>query len=261
MKIEVTAFPRTQHGSSASRRLRVKGRVPGVVYGADKPAQEVELDHHALLFHLKREAFHSSILDFALNGEKSQVLLRDYQMHPWKQEVLHVDFQRVDRARKIRMRVPLHFVNGEIAPGVKTGGGVVQIAMNELDIQCLPDDLPEFIEVDLKEMELNETLHATEIAMPKGVEPVSKLKHENPSVVSVHVPKEIVIEEEAAAPVTEIIGEVPAEGEEAAAPAEGEKGEKGEKKEAGAEKKEPAAAAKKEPAAAEKKETGKKGKE
>jgi large subunit ribosomal protein L25 len=243
----------------------VKGRVPGVVYGADKPAQEVELDHHALLFHLKREAFHSSILDFALNGEKSQVLLRDYQMHPWKQEVLHVDFQRVDRTRKIRMRVPLHFVNGEIAPGVKAGGGVVQIAMNELDIQCLPDDLPAFIEVDLKDMQLNDTLHVMDIPLPKGVEPVTKLKHENPSVVSVHVPKEIVIEEEAPAPVTEIIGEVPAEGEEAAAAAA--EGEKGEKKEGAAEKKEPAAAAKapaaagKAPAAAEKKEPAKKGKE
>ena len=251
MKIEVTAFPRTQHGSGASRRLRVKGRVPGIVYGADKPAQEVEIDHHSLLIHLKREAFHSSILDLALNGEKSQVLLRDYQMHPWRPQVLHVDFQRVDRNRKIRMRVPLHFVNGEIAPGVKAGGGVVQTAMNELDIQCLPDDLPEFIEVDLKDLELNETLHATEIVMPKGVEPIAKLKHENPSVVSIHVPKEIVIEEEAAAPVTEIIGEVPAEGEEAAAAAEGEKGDK----------KEPAGAEKKEPAAAEKKEPAKKGKE
>jgi large subunit ribosomal protein L25 len=251
MKIEVTAFPRTQHGSGASRRLRVKGRVPAIVYGADKPAQEVEIDHHSLLIHLKREAFHSSILDLALNGEKSQVLLRDYQMHPWRPQVLHVDFQRVDRNRKIRMRVPLHFVNGEIAPGVKTGGGVVQTAMNELDIQCLPDDLPEFIEVDLKDLELNETLHATEIVMPKGVEPIAKLKHENPSVVSIHVPKEIVIEEEAAAPVTEIIGEVPAEGEEAAAAAEGEKGDK----------KEPAGAEKKEPAAAEKKEPAKKGKE
>jgi hypothetical protein len=164
------------------------------------------------------------------------------------------------------MRVPLHFLNADICPGVKTGGGVVQPAMNEIDIQCLPDDLPAFIEVDLKDMQLNHTLHVMELPMPKGVEPVTKLKHENPSVVSVHVPKEIVIEEEAPAPVTEIIGEVPAEGEEAAAAAEGEKGEK---KEAGAEKKEAGATAKKEPAAAEKKgaapaekkETGKKGKE
>jgi len=268
MKIEVTAFPRAQQGSSANRRLRGAGRVPGILYGADQAAQNVEFDHNALLLQLKLEAFHASILDLALDGRKFQVLLRDYQMHPWKQQVLHVDFQRVDKNRKIHMRVPLHFLNAEICPGVKVGGGVVQPAMNDIDIQCLPDDLPAFIEVDLKDMELNETLHVLELAMPKGVEPVTKLKHENPSVVSVHVPKEIVIEEEAPAPVTEIIGEVPAEGEEAAAAAEG--GEKAEKKESAAgEKKEPAVAAKKEPAAAEKKgpagaekkETGKKGKE
>jgi len=269
MKIEVTAFPRAQRGSSANRRLRGAGRVPGTLYGADQAAQNVEFDHNALLFQLKLEAFHASILDLALDGQKLPVLLRDYQMHPWKQQVLHVDFQRVDKNRKIHMRVPLHFLNADICPGVKVGGGVVQPAMNDIDIQCLPDDLPSFIEVDLKDMELNETLHILELPMPKGVEPVTKLKHENPSVVSVHVPKEIVIEEEVAAPVTEIIGEVPAEGEEAAAAAEGEKGEKGEKKESAAgEKKEPAAAQKKEPAtaqkkepAAEKKESGKKGKE
>lgn len=243
MKIEVTAFPRAQQGSSASRRLRVAGRVPGIVYGADKAAQNVELDHKALLRNLGLEAFHASILDMTLNGEKFQALLRDYQMHPWKKQVVHVDFQRVDKNRKIHMRVPLHFVNAEIAPGVKTGGGVVQHTLNAIDIQCLPDDLPAYIEVDLKDMELNDTLHVMELAMPKGVEPVSKLKLENPSVVSVHVPKEIVIEEEAAAPVTEIIGEVKAEGEEGAEAAA-----EGDKKEGGAEKKEPAAAEKKEPA-------------
>jgi len=270
MKIEVNAFPRAQQGSSANRRLRGAGRVPGIVYGANQAAQNVELDHNALLLQLKLEAFHASILELALDGRKFQVLLRDYLMHPWKQQVLHVDFQRVDKNRKLHMRLPLRFLNADICPGVKIGGGVVQPAMNDIDIQCLPDDLPAFIEVDLKDMELNETLHVMELSMPKGVEPVIKLKHENPSVVSVHVPKEIVIEEEAPAPVTEIIGEVPAEGEEAAAAAEGgEKGEKGEKKEAAAgEKKEPAAAQKKEPAAAqrkepaaEKKESGKKGKE
>jgi large subunit ribosomal protein L25 len=168
-----------------------------------------------------------------------------------------VDFQRVDSNRKIHMKIPLHFVNAEVCPGVKTGGGVVQHTMNALDIQCLPGDLPEFIEVDVKDMELNDTLHVMDLALPKGVEPVAKLRHENPSVVSVHVPKEIVIEEEAPAPVTEIIGEVPAEGEEGAeAAAEGEKKEPG-----AAEKKEPASAEKKGPAAAEKKESGKKGKE
>jgi large subunit ribosomal protein L25 len=242
MKIEVTAFPRAQQGSGASRRLRLTGRVPGIVYGADKAAQNVEVDHKALLRNLGLEAFHASILDMNLDGEKFQALLRDYQMHPWKKQVVHVDFQRVDKNRKIHMRVPLHFLNAEIAPGVKTGGGVVQPTMNAIDIQCLPGDLPAYIEVDLKEMELNQSLHVMELVMPTGVEPISKLKHENPSVVSVHVPKEIVIEEEAAAPVTEIIGEVKAEGEEGAeAAAEGEKKEAGaEKKEAGAEKKEPA---------------------
>jgi large subunit ribosomal protein L25 len=255
MKIEVTAFPRAHKGSGASRRLRVGGRVPGIVYGASQKAQNVELDHNTLLLQLRQEAFHASILDFAVNGEKFQVLLRDYQMHPWRQQVLHVDFQRVDKDKKIHMRVPVHFVNADICPGVKVGGGVVQPALNAIDIQCLPDDLPAFIEVDLKDMELNDTLHVMEIPMPKGVEPVTKLKHENPSVVSVHVPKEIVIEEEAPAPVTEIIGEVPAEGEEAAAAAA-----EGEKKEGAAEKKEPAAAGKA-PAAAEKKEPAKKGKE
>jgi large subunit ribosomal protein L25 len=256
MKIEVTAFPRAHKGSGASRRLRVGGRVPAIVYGASQKAQNVELDHKTLLLQLRQEAFHASILDFAVNGEKFQVLLRDYQMHPWRQQVLHVDFQRVDKTKKIHMRVPVHFVNADICPGVKVGGGVVQPALNAIDIQCLPDDLPAFIEVDLKDMELNDTLHVMDIPMPKGVEPVTKLKHENPSVVSVHVPKEIVIEEEAPAPVTEIIGEVPAEGEEAAAAAA-----EGEKKEAGAEKKEPAAAGKAPAAAAEKKEPAKKGKE
>jgi large subunit ribosomal protein L25 len=236
MKIEVTAYPRANQGSSANRRLRLSGRVPGIIYGADKTAQNVEVDHRTLLQQLKREPFHASILDLTLNGEKMQVLLRDYQMHPWKQQVLHVDFQRVDKNRKIRMEIPLHFVNADICPGVKSGGGTVQHIRNELEILCLPDDLPQFIEVDLSGMELNDTLHVNELALPRGVEPVSKLKHENPAVVSVHVPKEIVIEEEAAAPVTEIIGEVPAEGE--AAPEAGAEGEK--KETAPAEKKEPA---------------------
>jgi len=240
MKIEVTAFPRAQQGSGASRRLRLTGRVPGIVYGADKAAQNVEVEHKGLLRNLGLEAFHASILEINLGGEKFQALLRDYQMHPWKKQVVHVDFQRVDKNRKIHMRVPLHFQNAEIAPGVKTGGGVVQHTLNAIDIQCLPDDLPAYIEVDLKDLELNHSLHINELVMPKGVDPIAKLKKENPSVVSIHVPKEIVIEEEAAAPVTEIIGEVKAEGEEGAA-AEG-----GEKKEAAGDKKEPAAAEKKE---------------
>lgn len=218
MKIEVVAFPRTQQGTGASRRLRATGRVPGIIYGAGKPVQTVELDHQALLRHLKLEAFHASILEMTVDGGKEQVLLRDFQMHPWKPMVLHADFQRVDKGRKIHMRVPLHFVNAEICPGVKVGGGVVQHVMNEIDIQCLPDDLPEYIEIDLKDLQLGHSIHVAELAMPRGVEATSKLKHDNPAVVTVQVPKAIVIEEEvAAAPVTEIIGEVPAEGEAPAA--------------------------------------------
>jgi len=224
MKIEITAYPRAKQGSGASRRLRVTGRVPGILYGANKPAANVEFDQKDLLQNLKREAFHASILDLALEGQKEQVLLRDYQMHPWRQQVLHVDFQRVDKTRKIHVRVPLHFINADICVGVKTGGGVVQHTLNDIEIQCLPDDLPEYIEVDLKDLELNELLHVSDLVMPQGVEPVSKLKQDNPAVVSVHLPREVVIEEEVAAPVTEIIGEAPAEGEEAeASPAEGEK--------------------------------------
>ena len=126
MKIEVTAYPRTQQGTGASRRLRESGRVPGIIYGASKPAQPVELDQQALLRHLKLEAFHASILDMTVDGTREPVLLRDFQMHPWKPMVLHVDFQRIDKAKKIHMWVPLHFTNADICPGVKTGGGVVQ---------------------------------------------------------------------------------------------------------------------------------------
>ena len=231
MKIEVVAYPRTQQGTGASRRLRGSGRVPGIVYGANKPAQPVELNQQALLKHLKMEAFHASILDMTVDGAKEQVLLRDYQMHPWKPMVLHVDFQRIDKTKRIHMRVPLHFTNADVSPGVKLGGGMVQHVMNEIEIQCLPDDLPEYIEVDLKDLEVGDSIHVNELVLPKGVEPIAKLKHDNPAVVTVQVPKAMVVEEEAAAPVTEIIGEAAAEGA-AAGGTEGEKKET-EKKEAG----------------------------
>jgi large subunit ribosomal protein L25 len=216
MKIEVTAFPRTQQGTGASRRLRGSGRVPGIIYGADQPATPVELDQNALLRHLKLEAFHASILDMTVNGTRERVLLRDFQMHPWKPQVLHADFQRIDPNKKIHMRVPLHFLNEDISVGVKTGGGVVTHAMNDIEIQCLPDNLPEYIEVDLKDVQLNEIVHVNDLKLPQGVEPVTKLKTDNPPVASVHVPKVAAVEEEVAIPVTEITGQAPAEA--AAAP-------------------------------------------
>lgn len=230
MKIEVTAFPRTKEGKGASRRLRATGRVPGVVYGAGKDAQSVEFDHKALLRHLKLEAFHASILDLTVEGQKDRVLLRDFQMHPWKEQVQHVDFQRVDPKKKIHMAVPLHFLNADISPGVKLGKGVVQHIINELEIQCLPDHLPEYIEVDLKDLELGHSIHVSELKLPAGVEPLPKLKADNPSVVTVQVPREIVVEE-AAAPVTEITGQTP-EAAAAAAAAGGAAPAAGDKKEA-----------------------------
>jgi len=227
MKIEVTAFPRTKQGKGASRRLRATGRVPGVIYGAGKDAESVEFDHKALLRHLKLEAFHSSILDMTVEGRKDRVLLRDFQMHPFKEQVQHVDFQRIDPKKKIHMAVPLHFMNAEISPGVKLGKGVIQHIINELEIQCLPDNLPEYIEVDLKDLELGHSIHVSELKLPQGVEPLPKLKADNPSVVTVQVPKEVAVEEVAAAPVTEITGQAP---EAAAAAAAGGDKKDGDKK-------------------------------
>ncbi len=233
MKIEVTAFPRTNEGKGASRRLRATGRVPGVIYGGGKDAQSLEFDHKALLRHLKLEAFHSSILDMTVGGNKDRVLLRDFQMHPWKEQVQHVDFLRIDPKKKVHMAVPLHFMNAEIAPGVKLGKGVVQHIMNELEVQCLPDDLPEYIEVDLKDLELDDSIHVTDLQLPKGVETSAKLKADNPSIVTVQVPREIAVEEVVAAPETEITAQAP-DAAAGAAPAAGDKaGDKGgDKKEA-----------------------------
>ena len=209
MKIEVTAFPRTNKGKGASRRLRATGRVPGVIYGAGKDAQSVEFDHKALLRHLKLEAFHASILDLTVGNSKDRVLLRDFQMHPWKEQVQHVDFQRIDPKKKIHMSVPLHFLNADVCPGVKVGKGVVQHIANEIEILCLPDDLPEYIEVDLINMDLGHAIHVAELTLPKGVEPAPKLKGDNPALVMVQVPREIAVEEPVAAPVTEITAQAP----------------------------------------------------
>jgi large subunit ribosomal protein L25 len=210
MKIAVTAYPRTKQGTSASRRLRTSGRVPGIVYGADKPAQTVEFDQAAMLRHLKLEVFHASILDLTVDGVTEPALLRDFQMHPFRPMVLHVDFQRVDKNKKVHMKVPLHFVNADICVGVKEGGGVVQHIINDLEILCLPDDLPEYIEVDLKDLQLAHSLHVNDLVFPQGVEPIPRWKKENPGVATVQLPKEAPVDEGAVAAVaTEITGQKP----------------------------------------------------
>jgi large subunit ribosomal protein L25 len=197
MKIEIKAEPRKLQGTGASRRLRRTDKVPGILYGGGKDATPIELDHKDLFFKLKMEAFHASILDMEVGTEKAQVLLRDYQMHPFQQRVLHADFQRVAADKKIHMRVPLHFVNAEISPGVKVAGGLVQHVMNDIEISCLPKDLPEFVEVDLKDLQAGHSLHLSSLPLPAGVEAIVP-KGEDPTVATVVIPRVMTAEEEAA---------------------------------------------------------------
>jgi len=197
MKIAIKAEPRKLQGTGASRRLRRTDRVPGILYGGGKDAQPIELDHKELLIKLKQEAFHSSILDMEVGAEKSQVLLRDYQMHPFQQRVLHADFQRVAADRKIHMKVPLHFINAEISPGVKVAGGLVQHVISELEVRCLPKDLPEFITVDLANLQAGHSLHLSTLQLPAGVEAIVP-KGEDPTVATIVIPRVMTAEEEAA---------------------------------------------------------------
>ena len=231
MKIAIKAEPRSVQGTGASRRLRRESKVPGVVYGAGKDAVAIEVDHKDLWFKLKTEAFHASILDMELGSEKSQVLLRDYQMHPFRPLILHVDFQRVAADKKIHMRVPLHFVNAEISPGVKVAGGLVEHVMKELEVSCLPKDLPEFVQVDLANLQAGHSLHLSHVPLPPGVEAIVP-KGEDPTVATVVIPKVMTAEEElaeAAAAATVSAADVPTTAqkakEEEAAPAAGAKGE------------------------------------
>jgi large subunit ribosomal protein L25 len=184
MQIEINAAKRDTQGTGASRRLRRAGRVPGIVYGGGKDAQSVDFDHKELYFGLKNEAFHSSVLTLNLDGVSESVLLRDFQMHPYKPFVQHVDFQRVDATHKVHMKVPLHFINADSAPGVKQAGGVVSHIYTEVDVVCLPADLPEFIEVDLSELASGHSLHMSHLKLPKGVE-LTGLHGEDPTVVTI----------------------------------------------------------------------------
>jgi large subunit ribosomal protein L25 len=229
MAIEISAKKREAQGTGASRRLRRMGRVPGIVYGGEKDAVNIELDHKDLYFNLRNEKFHASILTLALDGSNEQVLLRAVNMHPFKPQVQHIDFQRVSKDKKIHMKVPLHFVNAEKSPGVKEQGGVVNHVLNELDIVCFPDDLPEFIEVDLAALAVGNSLHARDLTLAKGVE-LSMHKNENPVIATVVVPALITEEEEAAPAVA--AADVPTT-EQTAAPKEGEAGAEGDKAKAG----------------------------
>jgi large subunit ribosomal protein L25 len=232
MQIELSATRRAAQGTGASRRLRRAGKVPGILYGGAEPPLTIELDHRELYLQARHEAFHASIITLSLDGARQQVLLRAINMHPWKSQVQHVDFQRVFADQKIHMKVPLHFLNAEKSPAVKEAGALINHPMNELQISCLPADLPEFIEVDLSNITVGHSIHVKELTLPQGVTPVLH-RGENPVVASASLPKAAPTEEEEAAAVAEVVpaSQVPAakqqpETAEAAAPAKGEKGEK-----------------------------------
>jgi large subunit ribosomal protein L25 len=203
-QMKVVAFERSKQGTGASRRLRNSGKTPGIVYGVGADVQLVELDHNALWHALKKEVFHSSILDLEIAGKSQQVLLRDVQYHPFKQLVLHVDFQRVDAKKKLHTKVPLHFMNQETNPAVKLSGAVISHVVTELEVECLPADLPEFLEIDLAKIEAGQTMHAKDIPLPKGVTLTISVDAENPVVASATIPAAVVSEESDAA------GETPA---------------------------------------------------
>lgn len=188
MSFELIAQKRTLQGSGASRRLRHANKVPGIIYGGSAAPLMIELPHNDLLLALRKEAFHASVLTINVDGAVQSVLLRDSQMHPYKPLVLHVDFLRVDATHAIHQKVPLHFVNADIAIGVKIGGGIVSHAMNEVDITCLPKDLPTFVEVDLTNLDAGHTIHLSELVFPAGVKPVMH-GDDDPVVVAITVKK------------------------------------------------------------------------
>ncbi|GAB3259397.1 50S ribosomal protein L25/general stress protein Ctc [Chitinimonas naiadis] len=183
MSIEVIATKRVEQGTGASRRLRLAGKVPGIIYGAGQEPVAIELVHNDLYYAMQHEAFHASILNLKVDGKAEPVLIRDAQYHPWKQIVMHVDFQRVNPNEKIHTKVPFHFINADVAPGVKLGGGIVSHVMTDADVECLPSKLPEFIEVDLKDLEAGNSVHLDSIKLPEGVAFVA-LKHGDNATVA-----------------------------------------------------------------------------
>ncbi|MFT5134490.1 MAG: large subunit ribosomal protein L25 [Gammaproteobacteria bacterium] len=210
---EINAEPRVNVGKGASRRLRKTGKVPGIVYGTNKEAVMISIDQNVLGHQLDNEAFYSHILTLNVGKDSDQVVLKDLQRHAYKRLIMHIDFLRIDAKEKLTMRVPLHFINETTCVGVKTGGGVISHVMTDIEIACLPQHLPEYIEVDLLTLELNETLHLSDLKLPEGVE-IYALTHggdESRPVASVHPPRaaeEGVIEETEVAATPE--GDAPA---------------------------------------------------
>ncbi|HEY1076683.1 MAG TPA: 50S ribosomal protein L25/general stress protein Ctc [Fontimonas sp.] len=205
----VSAEIRADQGKGASRRLRRDGKIPAIVYGGEEAPVNISVSANEMGKHLKVEAFYSHLLKLEIGGKTQQVVLKDLQRHPVTGYASHADFQRIQANKTLRMHVPLHFIGADIAPGVKTGGGIVEHPRNQVEVECLPKDLPEYIEVDLSALEVNESVHFSQLKLPEGVS-IPQLKNGfDLTVASIHLPRAAVAEEEEAA--------APAEG--AAAPA------------------------------------------
>lgn len=209
--LQINASARTELGKAEMRRMRHQGRIPGVVYGAGKEAVSLTTSHNDLMLKLAEEAFSASILTLNLDGKEEQVVLKELQRHPYKPRLLHLDLLRVSQTSKLVMTVPLHFINEDTAPGVKVDGGLVSHTMSEVEIACLPADLPEFLTVDLGSLEEGQALHLSDVQLPEGVEiPALALGagHDLP-VVSIHKPRA----EEVSQDEGEAAGEGEAEGD------------------------------------------------
>ena len=183
--MKVIAFKRTLQGTGASRRLRISGQTPGIVYGGVEAPVSISLDHNALYHALKKEVFHSSILDLEIDGVTQQVLLRDFQVHAYKQLVLHADFQRVEANQKVHMKVALHFVNADVSPAVKLHGAIVSHVMAEIEVSCLPGQLPEFINVDLANIDVGHSIHVADLVLPAGVTAITHGSNQTVATASI----------------------------------------------------------------------------
>ena len=190
----VHAETRTVQGTGASRRLRRSGRVPAILYGGASEPVQLSIDHNEMLRHLEHEAFYSHILSIDVDGKTENAVLKDLQRHPAKAQILHADFMRVVAGQAMRMTVPLHFVGEDTSPGIKNSGGVLDRQRNELEIECLPKNLPEYIEVDVSALDINDSIHLEELTLPEGDESVAKMHGENWTVAAVHVPR-VAVEE------------------------------------------------------------------
>ena len=194
----VHAETRSVQGTGASRRLRRTGKVPAILYGGDAEPVQLSVDHNEMVRHLEHEAFFSHILSIEVDGKTENAVLKDLQRHPSKAQILHADFMRVVAGQSMRMTVPLHFVGEDKSPGIKNNGGVLDRLRNELEIECLPRNLPEYIEVDVSGLDVNESIHLEELTLPEGVTSVAQAHGENWTVVAVHVPRAAVETDEEA---------------------------------------------------------------